>query len=409
MKEIFENIGSPEFKNSLNSSYGSNSDIIKSLNSALPKAYKEVFLIAPYFKGRTPLETSYKIWYFLKNKIAYIKDRAGYQFVKLPRRMLDEKSADCKSKSLFTAAVLKQIYPEAKIYLRYASYSNINIPTHVYTLMILNDKTYLIDSVYKAFNEEKQFNYKNDYEMKIYTLSGFDDETINGRKERKAKRQERRETRQEKRQERRETRQEKRQQRKEDRKSGKKPGALKKVALAAPRAAFLGILALNVKGLATKLNKAISINPAKVQELWTKKLGGEFEQLKKVAEKGSTRKMIGYIPDYEKEDYNLGQRSILGEPVSTATAVATAAPVILAVVALLKQILPKKDYEESGNTRDIEDMSKKAPGADAGEDAGTDAGADAGADAEGGFFAKNKILIFGGAAALALFFIMKKK
>ena len=234
--------------------------------------------------------------------------------------------------------------------------------------------------------------------MKIYTLSGFDDETINGRKERKEKRQERKET-----------RQEKRQQRKEDRKSGKKPGALKKVALAAPRAAFLGILALNVKGLATKLNKAISINPAKVQELWTKKLGGEFEQLKKVAEKGSTRKMIGYIPDYEKEDYNLGQRSILGEPVSTTTAVATAAPIILAIVSLLKQILPKKEYEESGNTKDIEDMSKKAPGADAGTDAGEDAGADAGADAEGGFFAKNKILIFGGAAALALFFKKKKK
>jgi hypothetical protein len=405
MNQIFENIGSPEFKNNLNSSYGSNSDIIKSLNSALPKAYKEVLLIAPYFKGRTPEETSYKIWYFLKNKIAYIKDKAGYQFIKLPRRMLDEKSADCKSKSLFTAAVLKQIYPEAKIYLRYASYSNINIPTHVYTVMILNNKTYLIDSVYKAFNEEKEYNYKNDYQMKIYTLSGFEDETINGRKERKQKRQERRETRQEKRQERKQTRQEKRQ----DRKSGKKPGVLKKVALAAPRAAFLGILALNVKGLATKLNKAISINPAKVQELWTKKLGGEFEQLKKVAEKGSTRKMIGYIPDYEKEDYYLAQRSIEAEPVSTATAVATAAPVILAVVALLKQILPKKDYEESGNTKDIEDMSKKAPGADAGEDAGTDTGADAGADAQGGFFAKNKILIIGGAAALALFFIMKKK
>lgn len=405
MMQIFENIGSPEFKNNLNSSYGSNRDIIKSLNSALPKAYNEVLLIAPYFRGRTPEETSYKIWYFLKNKIAYIKDKAGYQFIKLPRRMLDEKSADCKSKSLFTAAVLKQIYPEAKIFLRYASYSNLNVPTHVYTVMILNNKTYLIDSVYKAFNEEKQFNYKTDYEMKIYTLSGFEDETINGRKERKQKRQERKETRQEKRQERKQTRQEKRQ----DRKSGKKPGVLKKVALAAPRAAFLGILALNVKGLATKLNKAISINPAKVQELWTKKLGGEFEQLKKVAEKGSTRKMIGYIPDYEKDDYYLGQRSIEAEPVSTATAVATAAPVILAVVALLKQILPKKDYEESGNTRDIEDMSKKAPGADAGTDTGADEGADAGADAEGGFFAKNKILIFGGAAALALFFIMKKK
>lgn len=394
MKEIFENIGSPDFKNNLNSRYGSNSEIIKSLNSALPKAYKEVQLIAPYFKGKTPEETSFKIWYFLKYKIDYVKDKTGFQFIKMPRRMLDEKSADCKSKSLFTAAVLKQIYPAAKIFLRYASYSNINVPTHVYTVMILNNTTYLIDSVYKSFNQEKEYKFKNDYQMKIYTLSGFEDETINGRKERKQKRQE-------KRQERKEKRQEKR----ADRKSGKKPSTVKKISLAPARAAFLGILAVNVKGLATKLNKAISINPDKVRDLWTKKLGGEFEQLKKVAAAGSTRKMIGYIPDYEKEDYYLAQRSIEAEPVSTTTAIATAAPVILAVVSLLKQILPKKDYEESGNTKEIEEMSKKAPGADTGADTEADTGADTG----GSFFEKNKTLIIGGAAALALFFIMKKK
>ena len=395
MKEIFENIGSPKNQNFLNFNYGSNSDIINSLNKALPQAYKEVELIAPYFKGKTPEETCLKLWEFLKYKILYLKDKAGFQYVKLPRRMLDEKSADCKSKSLFAAAVLKQIYPKGQVFLRYASYSNVNVPTHVYTILKLNNQTIICDSVYKYFNKEKEYKFKNDYQMKIYTLSGFDDETINGRKERKQKRQERQEK-----------RQEKRQQRKEDRKSGKKAGVVKKVALAAPRAAFLGIVALNVKGLASKLVKGIQTDSEKVRNLWTKKLGGDFEQLVKTATKGAQRKAIGYIPDYEKEDYQQAKSEIYGEPVSTATAIATAAPIIIAVLGLLKQILPKKDYEESGRTADIEESAAKENKTIPTDESATEKSDDS---TEGGFFEKNKILIIGGAAALALFFIMKKK
>jgi len=402
MKEIFENIGSPKNQNFLNFNYGSNSDIINSLNKALPQAYKEVELIAPYFKGKTLEETCLKLWEFLKYKILYLKDKAGFQYVKLPRRMLDEKSADCKSKSLFAAAVLKQIYPKSQVFLRYTSYSNVNVPTHVYTILKLNNQTIICDSVYKYFNKEKEYKFKNDYQMKIYTLSGFDDETINGRKERKQKRQQRKET-----------RQEKRQQRKEDRKSGKRAGVVKKVALAAPRAAFLGIVALNVKGLASKLVKGIQTDSEKVRNLWTKKLGGDFEQLVKTATKGAQRKAIGYIPDYEKEDYQQAKSEIYGEPVSTATAIATAAPIIIAVLGLLKQILPKKDYEESGRTADIEESAARENKTIPTDESATNESAtdtEKSEDStEGGFFEKNKILIIGGAAALALFFIMKKK
>lgn len=391
MKEIFTNIGSPENKNYLNNFYGSNSDIIKAVNSALPAAVKETQLIAPYFKGKTPTETALKVWSFLKSKINYIKDTPGFQFVKLPRRFLDEKKGDCKSFSVFTAGILKNIYPEADIFLRYTSYTNVNIPTHVYTIMYYNNELIIIDAVYKYFNKEKQFKHKQDYKMKIYTLSGFEEETINGRRKGKLKSAIKKAAGQVK---------------KGVKKAGAaiKKGGIKTVALAAPRAAFLGLLLVNLKGLASKILKADKTNPAKLKSFW-EKLGGNYDQLIEAAKKGGNKKPIGYIPDDEEE---------IGSAAAVGTAIATASPIIISILALLKQILPKKEYNESGETADLEEKASREAknteaGADAGAETGADDKADAGAGAEGNFFEKNKILVIGGAAALALFFIMKKK
>jgi hypothetical protein len=397
MKDIFSNIGSPENKNYLNNFYGTNSDIIKAVNSALPSAVKETELIAPYFKGKTPKETALKIWSFLKSKVNYVKDTPGYQFVKLPRRFLDEKQGDCKSFSVFTAGILKNIYPKAEIFLRYASYTNINIPTHVYTIMFYNNEIIIIDAVYKYFNKEKQFKHKQDYKMKIYTLSGFEDETINGRKKgriksaiKKAAGQVKKAAGQVKSGVKKAT-------------AAVKKGGIKTVALAAPRAAFLGLLLVNLKGLASKILKADQTNPAKLKSFW-EKLGGNYDQLIQAAKKGGNKKPIGYIPEDDEE---------IGSAAAVGTAIATASPIIVSILALLKQILPKKEYNESGETADLEEKANKEAVKTAAE-TGTEtaAGEEATATATGeekNFFEKNKILVIGGAAALALFFIMKKK
>jgi len=391
LHQIFKEIGNPSNQNNLKNYFGINADIINTINNSLPQAQKETKQIAKYFKGETPDQTCKKIWLFLRNDIEYKKDIAGYQFIKLPRRFLKEKTGDCKSFSLFGAGILANIYPTADIYLRYSSYSIDKIPSHVYVIMFLNNKFYICDGVYKYFNQEKEYKSKKDHKMKIYTLAGIEDDVISGRKKGKIKAAIKKAAGQVK----------------GAVKKGAaavKKGGVKKVALAPVRAAFLGLVLTNVKGLASKIVKAHQKDSSKLKNFW-EKFGGQYEQLLQTAQKGATKKPIGYIPD---EDEEIGSAAAVG------TAIATASPIIVQILNLLKSILPKKEFEESGETKDLEEKASKeiqetGAGQETGESAGTGAGAGAGAGAEGSFFEKNKTLILVGAGALALFFVMKKK
>jgi len=92
--------------------------------------------------------------------------------------------------------------------------------------------------------------------------------------------------------------------------------------LAPARVAFLGLVLLNVHSFATSLANAIAKDQAKVKSLWNK-LGGNFTELTNTINKGKTKKAI------------LG---INGIGLVAETALVTAAPIVVAVVALLKQI-----------------------------------------------------------------------
>jgi hypothetical protein len=114
----------------------------------------------------------------------------------------------------------------------------------------------------------------------------------------------------------------------------KKPFA--KVGLSPARGAFLALVRLNVFGLAKKLAKAYQKDPQKVLNFWTK-FEGDTNILKETIRKGSKIKISGSI----------GQ-----EPASSttaATAVATATPILIAVVKLFKE-LGIKDHKENGGT-----------------------------------------------------------
>jgi hypothetical protein len=104
----------------------------------------------------------------------------------------------------------------------------------------------------------------------------------------------------------------------------------KKVGLAAPRTAFLGLVRLNVHGFATSITKAITTNPAKLKNMW-EKLGGDFNKLKETARVGAKERRILGI----QEENQIG--------VAIETTIVAATPIILAIVPLLKQILPAKE------------------------------------------------------------------
>ena len=255
----------------------SNQDIINDIHAWYPEALKQVKQSGFYkkFNYGSPIKDAHAVWLFLRNYIKYKKDPDEAQLLRLPGRFVNDRSGDCKSYSIFAAAVMGAL--GYKVGFRYAAYKDgAQNPTHVY--IYLPNYDIIIDGCYRFFNKEKEYKFVKNYIMNNYVLSG-----INSREERRERRQERRERRQERREE--------RQERREERKASGKPSTFKKISLAAPRNSFLLMVKLNVFGMATKLKLAISKNEKAVKSKWNK-LGGNFDKLKKQIEIGAKKKAI---------------------------------------------------------------------------------------------------------------------
>lgn len=133
-----------------------------------------------------------------------------------------------------------------------------------------------------------------------------------------------------------------RERKRDERKKGRegKPNRFKKVALAIPRNAFLGLIRLNFRGLATRLSNQIKKDPAKVRAMWLR-LGGDPEKLFSPVEKGAKKKrLLG-----AEENFMLING--VGEAATATTLLASAAPIIAVVAKFLKQAGEKEGAGES--------------------------------------------------------------
>jgi hypothetical protein len=147
----------------------SNAQLQRALEQALPGAVAQTKDIAQQFKGATDSDTCRKIFDFLKSKVKYDKD--GFtQKIKYPSALLREGRGDCKSYSLFTAAILKNL--NIPFRWTYASYTpGVEIPGHVY---ITTDSGCICDVVWGKFNSEKKAYNKFYKSMNISYISGVE-------------------------------------------------------------------------------------------------------------------------------------------------------------------------------------------------------------------------------------------
>lgn len=144
-----------------------NAELQKAIEAAIPAAVQQTKKIAPRFKGRTEKETCRKIFDFLKSNVNYKVDGEN-QKVQLPSALLRDRTADCKSYSLFTAAILQNLGIPYE--LTYASYTPGNKdPEHIY---VTTKNGCIIDAVWGKFNSEKKPIYKYSKPMKISYISG---------------------------------------------------------------------------------------------------------------------------------------------------------------------------------------------------------------------------------------------
>jgi hypothetical protein len=367
---------------------GLTGDIISTLNGRFADAVTATEDYSKKFSQPTIYQSAFKVWYFIRNNINYVKDPAGMQIIQLPQALItrgfkrngNTKGGDCKSMSLAVASIMHNLGAE-NVRLRYAGYFG-DEPTHVYAVISINGRDVPIDPVIDKFDYEKPYKFKKDYKMNVYQLSGISatyDEKLNILKSRlkpgtihfnlvskEILKQSGRLSP--------ETINPVQQQGYLDRltrlknmheKTGKtgllyqlvlneindvKSGivyggisgigkislkkavqkitkAVKKVGLSPTRNAFLGLVEINVKGLATKI-KALPKN--KAAKVW-EKFGGNADKLFKSVERGAKKKSL------------FGVEGIGMDP-ATATALASAAPVVAAFIALFsKNPTPKVD------------------------------------------------------------------
>lgn len=167
----------PDNKKNILYSNGTNSDIINAIHSLMPLAEKDVILLAEKFKRPTATQTAYAIWHFLRTRAKYVRDNPVDQQIRLPRRFIADtatlkNSGDCKSFSLFTAAILRAL--KMPVFTKYTAYTpGATRPTHVYTYTLdETGKPVYIDGCYSFFNREKKYTFGKSYDMTVSSLSG---------------------------------------------------------------------------------------------------------------------------------------------------------------------------------------------------------------------------------------------
>jgi hypothetical protein len=290
-------------------------DIINQVLTQHKSNVKQAKLIAHLFDTGEAYGTCQNIWNFLKYQVPYKVEPSSKQTTKTLSRIIHDAkyntgANDCKHYSGFTGAILDALGYSFKY--RFAGYSNyLNVPTHVYVICNEDNKKIIIDAVLSGFDVEKPYKLKIDKKMSLYQLSGIEDTEIGSVKSRISKAANK--------------------VAKGVKSSAKKvaegakavkQGALT-VGLAIPRNAFLLLLRFNVHGWATGLSK-MSFDKLK----WWMQLGGNRTELMSAIKSGASKKRILGLDD---TDSLVG----IGEPVTIAAALTTAAPIILKVQSLL--------------------------------------------------------------------------
>lgn len=371
-------------------------DIIKQMQAAHYENSAYAQKIAYKFKGGSVKQTCKNIFNWLKDNIEYRIEPASMQTTKSLQRLVSDGYGDCKHYSGFFAAVLTAL--GIKHHYRFASYTSSKTPTHVYVVAYdeVNRPIYC-DAVLKTFNTEKNYNYKIDK----YMLAHLGSIDSIGRKSspRRAARQEKRAERKAERAPAKAARADKRKDRRDRAKEKLKklPAGAKKISIAPARAAFLGLVLLNLRGFANKLSNS---NQSKLKQKW-EKLGGDFKKLQDAINKGKQKKAL--LSGIDDED-NLGSVAAAG------TAVAAATPVIVALNNFLKEtgeaLQKGKDLFKGATGQDVDKTpfeQDKDPGA---PNTATEDAEDT--PTSGGGMGKMMIPLLIGGAALA-FFIFKKK
>lgn len=132
-------------------------DIIELLLVCELQAQRYAPILRKYFLCDDPYQTCKRIWYFMKQNIAYQREPGSRQTGKTIGRILRDRYGDCKAFATFAVACCRACGIPACF--RMASYDGAKIPTHVYCVAKCNGKIVVIDGVLNRFDDEARYTY----------------------------------------------------------------------------------------------------------------------------------------------------------------------------------------------------------------------------------------------------------
>lgn len=327
--QIIKLLPAPNYQAKLINGWQNTNDIVKAIQIQHIENLKAANKIKHLFCDKDERTTARNIFDFLKNEIQYNVEPAEKQTTKSLQRFVNDGFGDCKHFSLFAGAILQQC--KFKPLYRFAGYRDRQNVQHVYTYLPKSNT--VLDAVLPSFDTEKTPTIKKDYNMSLYKLSGVDDEvgkiSFDSIKKNIKKAAAKTSSAVKK-------------------AASQIPAAAKKLAqgaktvsLAVPRGAFRGLVALNVSGLATDLKK-VTDKKGMDGVKWWYDLGGNRSDLIKTINASAEKKRIFGIDEENaaaREIYQgySGDGVRVGEPVTIAASLATAAPILIQVKKFLKE------------------------------------------------------------------------
>jgi len=342
--QILKLLPAPTYKAKLISGWQNTNDIVKAIQVQHNENLLAANKIKNLFCDNDERTTARNIFNFLKNEIEYRVEPAERQTTKSLQRFVADGYGDCKHFALFANTILQQC--GFKPLYRFAGYRDRQNVQHVYTYLPKSNT--VLDAVLPSFDTEKTSTIKKDYNMSLYKLSGVDNEvgkiSFDSIKKsiKKAAAQSSSTIK---------------------KAAANIPAAAKKLAqgaktisLSVPRGAFRGLVALNVTGLATNLKK-ITDKKGIDGLTWWRDFGGDRTELLKTINDSAGKKRIFGIDEENaaaREIYSgySGDGVRVGEPVTIAASLATAAPILLKVTKFLKE-----------NGIDVQEVAKTAASA----------------------------------------------
>ena len=142
--------------------FGDNSAVVRHVCKCYEQWREQPRDFVSDLQGLSRDEQCYSIFDFVIRNVQYRVDRAGYQYIKSPARLLQDGVGDCKSMTIFIASCLHCLgIPHV---IRFVNFDGGSQFTHVYPIAFSEDGTpIVIDAVERDAQNQPVFNYAREF------------------------------------------------------------------------------------------------------------------------------------------------------------------------------------------------------------------------------------------------------